>query len=165
LKDLSYIFNWSAIKVFKSFQELLFKMTFFVNRQSSFKNDLILGVIGIVDESAPLPPVTRVVPATPSPVPVTEPVTLQVDDEVRSASVGPQLSPVPPGAAPRSPQYLGVEEVGGGRQGRFSVVTHPGDAAEDHLWEDGDPDDFSEDEDDAYGRPPRSRHEKVKCRQ
>lgn len=114
----------------------------------------------IADESAPSPPVTRVVPATPSPVPVTEPVTLQVDDEVRSAS----LSPLPPGAAQHSPQYLGVEEVGGGRQGRFSVVTHPGDAAEDHLWEDGDPDDFSEDEDDVYGRPPRSRHEKVKCR-
>jgi len=97
-----------------------------------------------------------VVAATPSPVPLTEPVTLQVDDEVRSAS----HSPLPPGHAP---QYLGVEEQGGGRQGRFSVVTHPGDAAEDLLWEDND---FSEDEDDAYvaGRRPRSRHEKVTTR-
>lgn len=125
-------------------------------------NFLIEGIHPFSDESALSLPVTRVVPASPSPVPVTEPVTLQVDDELRGSS----LSPAPPGAALRSPggvspQYLGVEEQGGGRQGRFSVVTHPGDAAEDHLWEDGDPDDFSEDEDDAYGRPPRSRHEKV----
>ncbi|XP_059489439.1 serine/threonine-protein kinase WNK3-like isoform X2 [Neocloeon triangulifer] len=48
------------------------------------------------------------------------------------------------------------------RQGRFSVVTHPGDAAEDFPWEDGEVDDYSEEEEELYKRPqPRSRHDKI----
>jgi len=110
-----------------------------------------------------------------SQVPFTEPMTLQVDDPIELRRT-PSVSPVPPFVKnlqrnSNSPHgsyghsHLSVEEAAHmSRQERFSVVTHPGDAAEDQLWVDADVEEYSDEEEELYKRhQPRSRHEKVRC--
>ncbi|CAB3369152.1 Hypothetical predicted protein [Cloeon dipterum] len=113
----------------------------------------------VKDESVPVP----ILRSTSQP-PASEPSQLQVADQTQQAPVVSPMSFSQQQQFNSSSHSLAAsytEDVQPSRQGRFSVVTHPGDAAEDVLSEDGEPYFNSEEEEEVFKRTQQvPRHEK-----
>ncbi|XP_065350618.1 serine/threonine-protein kinase WNK1 isoform X2 [Cloeon dipterum] len=114
----------------------------------------------VKDESVPVP----ILRSTSQP-PASEPSQLQVADQTQQAPVVSPMSFSQQQQFNSSSHSLAAsytEDVQPSRQGRFSVVTHPGDAAEDVLSEDGEHYYNSEEEEEVFKRTQQvPRHEKI----
>ncbi|XP_065350623.1 serine/threonine-protein kinase WNK1 isoform X6 [Cloeon dipterum] len=115
----------------------------------------------VKDESVPVP----ILRSTSQP-PASEPSQLQVADQTQQAPVVSPMSFSQQQQFNSSSHSLAAsytEDVQPSRQGRFSVVTHPGDAAEDVLSEDGEHYYNSEEEEEVFKRTQQvPRHEKAR---